>query len=69
MTPLHNTGQRYGAASCSLMLAALRLAWRAGSVLPSLTPPLRDWRKLTARFVHLCFYGLMVALLITGWLS
>jgi cytochrome b561 len=51
------------------MLAALRLARRAGSVLPSLTPPLRDWRKLTARFVHLCFYGLMVALLITGWLS
>ena len=52
----------------ALALAALRLAWRVGSALPSLAGTLPDWQKVIARFVHLCFYGLMFALPVTGWL-
>ena len=49
-------------------LAMLRLAWRVTNVLPRLVENLPDWQKFAARFVHLCFYGLMLALPITGWL-
>lgn len=51
-----------------LMLAALRWIWRLCNVLPELAGHLPDWQKLAARFVHLCFYGLMFALPLTGWL-
>jgi hypothetical protein len=46
----------------ALMLAALRLLWRTGNVLPRLVETLPDWQKVAARFVHLCFYALMLAL-------
>ncbi len=52
----------------ALALAALRLAWRVGNILPALVERLPDWQKVAARFVHLAFYGLMFALPITGWL-
>jgi cytochrome b561 len=52
----------------ALVLALLRLAWRVGQALPSLVDTLPDWQKFIARFVHLCFYGLMFALPVTGWL-
>jgi cytochrome b561 len=52
----------------ALLLAALRLAWRVGSALPALVGTLPDWQKVIARFVHLCFYGVMFALPISGWL-
>ncbi len=52
----------------ALALAALRLAWRVGNALPSLVETLPDWQKVTARVVHLCFYALMLALPVTGWL-
>jgi cytochrome b561 len=52
----------------ALTLAVLRLAWRVGHVLPALVETLPEWQKVTARFVHLCFYGLMFALPVTGWL-
>ncbi len=52
----------------ALALAALRLAWRVGNVLPALVEHLPDWQKVIARFVHLCFYGLMFALPVSGWL-
>jgi cytochrome b561 len=52
----------------ALALAALRLAWRVGNALPVLVRTLPDWQKVVARFVHLCFYGLMFALPISGWL-
>ena len=51
-----------------LLLVALRWGWRLGNVIPQLVEHLPDWQKIAARFVHLCFYGLMVALPITGWL-
>jgi cytochrome b561 len=51
-----------------LALATLRLAWRAINALPRLVEQLPEWQKVAARFVHLCFYALMFALPITGWL-
>ena len=52
----------------ALGLFAMRLAWRLGNVLPRLVATLPDWQKVIARFVHLCFYGLMFMLPVTGWL-
>ena len=52
----------------ALLLATARFAWRVGNVLPRLVAQLPDWQKVMARFVHLCFYGLMFALPISGWL-
>jgi cytochrome b561 len=52
----------------ALTLVALRIVWRVGNVLPQLVETLSDWQKVVARFVHLCFYGLMLALPLTGWL-
>jgi cytochrome b561 len=52
----------------ALLLAALRLAWRVGNALPRLVGNLPDWQKVTARFVHLSFYGVMFALPLTGWM-
>jgi cytochrome b561 len=52
----------------ALALAVLRLGWRVGHALPALVATLPEWQKVTARFVHLCLYGLMFALPVTGWL-
>jgi cytochrome b561 len=52
----------------ALALAALRLAWRVTNALPRLVAHLPDWQKVIARFVHLTFYALMLALPTTGWL-
>jgi cytochrome b561 len=52
----------------ALVLFAMRLAWRVTNILPNLVEDLPDWQKVTARFVHLCFYALMFALPMTGWL-
>ena len=52
----------------ALALAVVRLAWRVGNALPSLVEMLPDWQKVIARLVHLCFYALMLALPVTGWL-
>jgi cytochrome b561 len=51
-----------------LGLVALRLGWRWSNVSPRLVEGVPDWQKIAARFVHLCFYALMIALPITGWL-
>ena len=52
----------------ALALFAVRLAWRVTNILPHLLGELPDWQKVAARFVHLCFYALMFALPLTGWL-
>lgn len=52
----------------ALMLVTLRILWRVGNVLPRLVETLPEWQKVTARLVHLCLYGLMLALPLTGWL-
>jgi cytochrome b561 len=51
-----------------LGLVAVRLAWREWNILPRLVETLPEWQKVTAIFVHLSFYALMLALPITGWL-
>ena len=51
----------------ALVIAAPRLLWRFANALPRLVDTLPDWQKVLARFVHLCFYGLMFALPLTGW--
>jgi cytochrome b561 len=50
-----------------MLLALARLGWRFRSPMPALEPA-RDWQKVTARFVHLCLYGFLLALPLTGWL-
>jgi len=52
----------------ALILATPRFLWRLVNALPHLAAGLPDWQKVLARFVHLCFYGLMFALPVTGWL-
>lgn len=52
----------------ALALFVLRLTWRITQVLPKLAGHLPEWQMIAARFVHLCFYGLMFALPVTGWL-
>jgi cytochrome b561 len=52
----------------ALLLLATRLAWRITQTLPRLVENLPDWQKITARFVHLAFYGLLIALPMTGWI-
>src|SRR5690606_22077283 len=47
-------------------LVVARLAWRIGNTLPRLVDTLPDWQKVIARFVHLSFYALMLALPVTG---
>lgn len=51
-----------------LVLLVTRLAWRVTNILPQLVAHLPDWQQIAARFVHLCFYALMFALPMTGWL-
>lgn len=51
----------------ALLIAIPRLLWRFANALPRLVDTLPDWQKVLARFVHLCFYGLMFSLPVTGW--
>jgi cytochrome b561 len=48
-------------------LALARLLWRQMNPLPRLAETLPEWQKVTAIFVHLCFYALMLSLPLTGW--
>lgn len=50
-----------------LALAGARLIWRQLNPLPRLVNTVPEWQKVTAILVHLCFYALMVALPVTGW--
>lgn len=52
----------------ALGLAAVRFAWRFGNELPALAGGMPQWQQVAARFVHLCFYALMFALPVSGWL-
>jgi cytochrome b561 len=52
----------------ALVLLATRLSWRVTQVLPRLVENLPDWQKIAARFVHLSFYGLLIAMPMTGYL-
>ena len=52
----------------ALGLVAVRFAWRFGNELPVLVGAMPEWQQVAARFVHLCFYALMFALPVSGWL-
>jgi cytochrome b561 len=52
----------------ALALAGLRLAWRVLQPLPALAASLSLRQQVAARFVHLCFYALMFALPVSGWM-
>jgi cytochrome b561 len=52
----------------ALLLVCLRWIWRQINPLPQLADTLPEWQKVIAITVHLCFYALLVALPITGWI-
>lgn len=51
-----------------LLLAVLRLAWRAFDRHPQPPPGMPHWQVLGARAGHVLLYGLLFALPISGWL-
>ena len=52
----------------ALAAVALRMGWRLANPLPALAAGLPEWQRFLARLVHLCLYGLMVAIPLSGWL-
>jgi cytochrome b561 len=51
----------------ALALALLRFVWRLGNIVPMLPRNIPMWQKISARTVHLAFYGFMIALPVSGW--
>lgn len=50
-----------------LLLAILRLGWRAFNPSPALPENLKAWEKALARLGHAGLYAIMFALPLTGW--
>lgn len=51
----------------TFLLVCARWIWRQINPLPRLVDNLPEWQKVAAIMVHLCFYALMMALPVTGW--
>lgn len=51
-----------------LALSLARLAWRLFNPAPPLPAGMRRWELVLARATHWLFYGLMIALPLSGWL-
>lgn len=51
-----------------LALTVLRLAWRLTHRTPGMPAEMKTWETFAARATHAAFYGLMLALPLTGWL-
>jgi len=51
-----------------LALTALRLVWRLTHRTPGMPAEMKTWETFAARATHAAFYGLMLALPLTGWL-
>lgn len=51
-----------------LVLSLLRLAWRFLYPPPSLPSRMVRWERVVAAFTHWLFYGLMIAIPLSGWL-
>lgn len=51
-----------------LAVGLLRVLWREVNPLPSLATSTPEWQQVAAIFVHLCFYALILAQPIIGWL-
>lgn len=54
--------------AAAFLLVCVRWTWRQINPLPNLVNNMPEWQKVIAITVHLCFYALMVALPITGWI-
>lgn len=52
-----------------LALALVRIFWRVRHRPPPFDPVLTRWQAHLARAVHLCFYLLLLAMPLTGWLT
>ena len=52
-----------------LLLALLRLAWRAGHRPPPPPPDSARWEVRAATFTHVLLYVLIIALPLSGWLA
>lgn len=50
-----------------LILALLRLSWRASNPTPDLPAGLAAWQRFTARSTHLLLYALLIVFPLTGW--
>ncbi len=51
-----------------LLLAVVRLAWRAYSPPPLLPGTMKPWERSVAQLTHFGLYGLMFVLPLSGWL-
>jgi cytochrome b561 len=51
-----------------LMLALIRLAWRLKNLPPSLPANMHRVERFLARFTHVTFYILLIAMPLSGWL-
>ena len=51
-----------------LALMVVRLSWRLTHAVPALPRNTPGWQQIAARATHIAFYGLLIALPITGWL-
>jgi cytochrome b561 len=51
-----------------LMLALIRFAWRLKNLPPSLPTKMRRAERFLARFTHVSFYVLLIAMPLSGWL-
>ena len=51
-----------------LALTVLRLVWRLTHRTPGMPAEMKIWERFAARATHAAFYGLMLALPLTGWL-
>lgn len=52
----------------AFVLVSARWIWRQINPVPHLVDTLPRWQKVMAIVVHLCFYALMLALPVTGWI-
>ena len=51
-----------------LVLSLLRLGWRLAHRPPPLPAGMRAWERRLASLTHLLFYGLMIAIPLSGWI-
>lgn len=51
-----------------LMLATVRIVWRAYNISPRLPAYVVTWQKMAARTVHYAFYFFLLAMPMTGWI-
>ncbi|KAA6476826.1 hydrogenase [Agrobacterium sp. ICMP 7243] len=50
-----------------LALTLLRISWRLTHPIPALPAGMKRWERVLARATHIAFYGLLLAIPLTGW--